>query len=129
MTGYKPVPVISLRCMKTTFTLESARELLPRVKRTTADAAIRVSRIVEEMHKLEEDDPRLTELDRRVRTIVADWVNSIQELGAETKGMWLVDFDSGDGYYCWQYPEEQLEYFHTYTAGFAGREPIAEVLH
>lgn len=116
--------------MKKTFTLERARELLPEVKRVTTDAAIRVSRLAEEMRELEEDDGRLTELDRRVRTIVSDWVAAIEKLGAETKGLWLVDFDSGDGYYCWQYPEEHLEYFHTYQAGFAGREPIApEVLH
>jgi hypothetical protein len=116
--------------MKTTFTLESARELLPQVKRVTADAAIRVARIAEEMNKLEDDDPRLTELDRRVRKLVADWVNVVEKLGAETKGLWLVDFDSGGGYYCWQHPEEDLEFFHTYEAGFAGREPIApEMLH
>ena len=116
--------------MKKKFTLEGARELLPKVKRATADAAVRVSRIAEEMQKLEEDDPRLTILDRRARKIVAEWVDAVEALGAETKGLWLVDFDCGDGYYCWQYPEEQLEYFHSYTAGFAGRQPIVpEVLH
>lgn len=117
--------------MKKTFTLDRARELLPEVKRVTVDAAIRVARLAEEMHGLEaEDDLRLVELDRRVRKIVVAWVAAIEKLGAETKGLWLVDFDSGDGYYCWQYPEEHLEYFHTYTAGFAGREPIVpDVLH
>jgi hypothetical protein len=116
--------------MKKTFTLAQARALLPEIKRVTADAAVRLAELTEEMQELDEDDPQLQELDRRARQIVAKWVRAVEAVGAETKGLWLVDFDSGEGYYCWQYPEEQLEYFHTYEAGFAGRKPIApEVLH
>jgi len=25
--------------------------------------------------------------------------------GLEVKGLWLVDFDNGSGYYCWRYPK------------------------
>ena len=42
-------------------------------------------------------------------------------LGIEVKGLWLIDFDNGSGYYCWQYPEESLQYFHGYDDGFSGR--------
>src|SRR5438045_3726832 len=42
-------------------------------------------------------------------------------LRIEVKGLWLVDFDSGAGYYCWHYPEPALEYFHGYDEGFPGR--------
>jgi hypothetical protein len=45
-------------------------------------------------------------------------------MGCEVKGLWLVDFDNGEGYYCWQYPESNLEYFHGYTEGFAGRSKL-----
>jgi hypothetical protein len=38
--------------------------------------------------------------------------------------VWLVDWDSGAGYYCWRYPEESLGHFHGYQEGFAGRVPI-----
>ena len=31
--------------------------------------------------------------------------------GLEVKGLWLVDFDNGSGYYCWQYPEEGLQFY------------------
>jgi hypothetical protein len=44
----------------------------------------------------------------------------------EVKGLWLADFDSGDGYYyCWQLGEEDIEHFHRYEVGFAGRRPIS----
>ncbi|MBI3607499.1 MAG: DUF2203 family protein [Nitrospirae bacterium] len=46
------------------------------------------------------------------------------QLGCEVKGLWLVDFDNGEGYYCWKYPEDELEYFHEYTSGFSGRTKI-----
>ena len=51
-------------------------------------------------------------------------MRQITGLGLEVKGLWLVDFDSGAGYYCWKYPESSLEYFHGYDEGFSGRLPL-----
>ncbi len=45
-------------------------------------------------------------------------------MGLEIKGVWLVDFDSGGGYYCWKYPETGLNHFHSYDEGFSGRLPL-----
>jgi hypothetical protein len=45
----------------------------------------------------------------------------MEAFGVEVKGAWLVDFDTGAGYYCWQWPEEELSYFHGYDEGFEGR--------
>ena len=38
--------------------------------------------------------------------------------------LWLVDWDNGDGYYCWRFPEETVSFFHSYEEGFGGRLPI-----
>lgn len=53
--------------------------------------------------------------------VVGRWAESVLSLGIDVKGIWLVDFDNGSGYYCWQYPEESLQYFHGYEDGFRGR--------
>ena len=53
--------------------------------------------------------------------VVERWAESAMGLGIDVKGVWLVDFDSGSGYYCWQFPEESLQYFHGYEDGFGGR--------
>jgi hypothetical protein len=93
---------------KKIFTYEDACALLPEVQRLT-DVA------VEQIETIEDADPGV------YQRIVEDWAQSVMELGIEVKGLWLVDFDSGGGYYCWKHPEPALEYFHGYDEGFAGR--------
>lgn len=95
------------------FTLEQARGLLPRVKEITSEAIFRYARL---------EAGGETEDERK--GVVREWAREIVSLGAEIKGLWLVDFDSGAGYYCWKYPESSLEYFHGYDEGFAGRLPL-----
>lgn len=92
------------------FTYEEAAEMLPQVQSITADAVAAVT-------SLDESETGLAESER----IITDWAGSIIELGIEVKGLWLIDFDNGSGYYCWQYPESSLQYFHGYEEGFGGR--------
>lgn len=73
---------------------------------------------VEEPLEVEED--KVVEL----QDVLREWAEKVVELGVEVKGLWLVDFDSGSGYYCWRYPEPALEFFHTYEEGFSGRVAI-----
>jgi hypothetical protein len=90
------------------FTLAEARALLPRVQELTAGAVSRYAQLSGEL-----EDER--------RAIVEEWAGELSSLGLEIKGLWLVDFDSGAGYYCWKYPEPALDHFHGYDEGFAGR--------
>lgn len=60
----------------------------------------------------------------RIDEIVTEWAQAIIAKGVEVKGLWLVDFDSGSGYYCWRYPETGLHFFHSHEDGFRGRMPI-----
>ena len=64
---------------------------------------------------------RHLEPDARIRDVVSRWIRAMEALGVEVKGPWLVDFDNGQGYYCWRWPEERLEHYHGYEEGFAGR--------
>ena len=98
---------------KKIFTLAQAREMLPRVRQITSEAVGRYDSLGE--------DPE-TEEERQ--ELAREWVRQLSTLGVEIKGLWLVDFDSGAGYYCWKYPEPSLDYFHGYEEGFAGRLPL-----
>jgi hypothetical protein len=106
------------------FSLEEAQGLLPEVKRLTAEAVRAADAIAEELREIPERHPRHARLTADLERIVAAWTAGIRQLGLEAKGLWLVDFDNGEGYYCWAHPEEQITHFHTYEDGFAGRMKI-----
>jgi len=106
------------------FSLQEARALLPHVKHLTADAVRRAETLASQLHGLSEDDPEHTTLSAALRDVVNGWAEGVQSLGLQAKGLWLVDFDNGDGYYCWCYPEVTITHYHGYTEGFAGRMTI-----
>lgn len=102
------------------FTLEEARGLLPIVHRITDSAYQEVKSLSLQLSYLG-DEKKKNELEERIRNRFQEWYEKIRKLGCESKGLWLVDFDSGEGYYCWHYPEERIEYFHGYFEGYQGR--------
>jgi len=84
--------------------------LLPAVQELTTVAVSRIEELDEEATSTEQ-----------YQDIIQEWADGVKGLGIEVKGLWLIDFDSGSGYYCWQYPEPSLQYFHGYEEGFGGR--------
>jgi len=106
------------------FTLAEARKMLPAVQEITAEAANDAEALAAAIDDIDEDDPERSILGAELQLIVDDWAARIREMGLEAKGPWLVDFDNGDGYYCWQHPEPSLSHYHGYDDGFAGRMKI-----
>ena len=106
------------------WTLDSARELIPDVRARTERAVVEAEALAEDREHHAAGSPERAALDERIEAVVARWAREMEALGLEVKGLWLVDFDSGSGYYCWQWPEERLEYYHSYDEGFAGRGRI-----
>ncbi|RIL03482.1 MAG: DUF2203 domain-containing protein [Proteobacteria bacterium] len=105
------------------WTFEGARAVLPDVRARTERAAEAAERLVaaRENAKSAQQQARI---DREIQAVIERWAREMEALGAEVKGVWLVDFDTGSGYYCWRWPEETLEHFHGYDDGFAGRMRI-----
>lgn len=97
------------------FSYEEASVLLPEVRQATAEAY----RCVERLAASSESTAQ-AEAD----AIVQAWAQGLLARGLEIKGLWLVDFDNGSGYYCWRYPEQRLEFYHSYEEGFGGRMRI-----
>ncbi len=109
------------------FDLESARNMLGLVFKITSE--------IDEQFQLQmahissarnaSDLDRVTVLEAEVQTIIQKWENKMTKLGLEPKGIWLVDFDAGDGFYCWKYPEMDIKFWHGYNDGYTGRKPIS----
>jgi hypothetical protein len=93
---------------KKIFSYEEAAALLPDVQRLTEEAVERVDLLSE------------AAVDE-YQNVVEEWAARVMSLGIEVKGLWLIDFDNGSGYYCWQWPEPSLQFFHGYEEGFGGR--------
>lgn len=105
------------------WTLEAARALLPDVRARTA-RAVEEAEALAEQRVADAPEGEREALAERIEAVVTRWAREMEALGIEVKGLWLVDFDSGSGYYCWQWPEERLEFWHGYEEGFAGRARI-----
>ena len=110
------------------YTLEEARAMLPRVQAITEESHAQVEVLREELEAATDAVVR-RRLEQRLNATVQDWARRLMRLGVEVKGLWVADWDSGDGYYwCWQLGEETVEYFHRYEDGFAGRKPTKNLM-
>jgi hypothetical protein len=103
------------------WTLETAQQLLPEVRDRTERTVRATESLIAERDALAGESREREGIEQRIQQEVQRWAREMEALGVEVKGPWLVDFDSGSGYYCWKWPEERLEYFHSYEEGFAGR--------
>jgi hypothetical protein len=97
------------------FSYEEASGLLPEVRLATEEAYQRVERLAASSGR---------EAQAEADAVVQHWAQGLLARGLEIKGLWLVDFDNGNGYYCWRYPETRLEFYHSYEEGFGGRMRI-----
>jgi hypothetical protein len=103
------------------WSLEAARELVGDVRTRTERAVQESDKLVAERDALAPDSPERPRLEQRIQSVVGRWAREMEALGIEVKGLWLIDFDNGSGYYCWKWPETELAHYHSYDEGFEGR--------
>jgi hypothetical protein len=109
------------------FTLEEAQELLPVVFRITKAYSQKVEALIERLESLGgHNDALVTTLENQVSELIQEWQNKVTKLGAMPKGLWIADFDGGDGYYCWKYPERGIDFWHKYNDGYSKRVRVID---
>jgi hypothetical protein len=122
LAGTRPREVSDSRLEeKKIFTYAEAQALLPEVRGITEEAAATVEQVKAAMLEQGASENKIRE---QVDRIVGAWARALVSRGLEVKGLWLVDFDNGSGYYCWRHPETSLQFFHSYEDGFLGRVRI-----
>lgn len=107
---------------------QQASQLLTLVYKITAESDHTLQELTSKLNRLSNQirTQEIADLEDQIQRLISKWESKILKLGLEPKGIWLVDFDAGDGYYCWKYPELELKFWHGYKDGFSGRRPISE---
>ena len=107
---------------KKIFTLQEARTLLPLLFRMTEESSQIVKGYLNRIDAYsDKNHPSVADLEKQINATIDRWQVKIQKLGAEPKGLWMADFDNGDGFYCWKYPEVEINHWHGYQDGYSGR--------
>lgn len=108
-----------------TFSLDEAQELLSLVYAITEKAHSQVRFLTSQADALKNaPQTQLKKIEDEIQNLVECWQKKMIRLGAHPKGYWLVDFDNGDGYFCWKFPEKEIKYSHGYKEGFSGRKAL-----
>ncbi len=108
---------------KKIWTLKDAKKVFPIIYRLTETAYKKVEELKQKMNSIIPEN-ELEEIEEQISKEIQLWILQMMEIGVEVKGLWLIDFDNGSGYYCWIYDEKDIFYEHDYYSGFAGRRLI-----
>ena len=128
MTDIADIIQISACSDPRVFTLAEAQELFPVVWKLTRTAQRELEPVRRHLEAMVPANPQIREAEQRYEVIVRRWVGKMERLGLVVKGLWLVDFDTGDGYLCWRYPELKIGHYHGYHEGYDGRRPLKQVV-
>jgi len=106
------IPIHSRR----TFTKEEAEGLLPVIKRITEQVAEEVADLQERIRYVPHTEPLYKRLYSKIDLAVRRWAIKVSKLGCEPRGIWLVDFDAGQGWFTWRLGDEGVAFFHSHEA-------------
>lgn len=113
---------------KNVFSLAETNYLLNVVNKITTKYQEKLNMVLN--HVEQEGNPNTkAHLKMEAQNIIDEWNSKIKKLGAKPSGIWNADFDFGDGYYCWKYPEKNITHWHKYSEGFSKRKPVSTYLN
>jgi hypothetical protein len=126
------------------FSLEEAESMIPKLEKIVQNMVVTKKNAMEigdELAALQEQMKagnrvnasalvnKRTELEFLVK-IINEGLEAIEDMGARPKDIdsGLVDFptmiDGEEALLCWKYGEKSIDFYHSLTAGFAGRKPL-----
>jgi hypothetical protein len=104
------IPIHSRRI----FSADEAQQLLPVVRRITEKVAREVADLQEQIRFVPQGEALYQRLSARMELSVRRWSIKITQLGCEPRGTWLVDFNSGEGWFTWRLGDDGLAFFHSH---------------
>ena len=115
------------RAKERVFEFSEVSQLFPIIYSITRKASEQVQVLVDQLEMIDsKDDSKALILEEKINKIVDSWHDKIEKLGLRPQGLWVVDIDAGNGYYCWKYPEKKINHWHGYSDGFSNRVCLDE---
>jgi hypothetical protein len=109
------------------FSRDEANEVVRVLNRITLKYSQKVNELIARLEGLNPNErSKTSEIEAVIGRLIEEWNGKVRKLGGIPKGLWLVDIDNGEGYYCWKFPEAVVEHWHDYNSGYAGRVPLTE---
>ncbi len=108
------------------FDLEEAKKVSRLLFKITRKKSLKVDALAAQLEAL--SDPRGSRamaLQNQLEQEIMEWEGKVERLGGVPRGVWAADLDSGDGYYCWKYPEMEVDHWHGYLEGNSNRVSIS----
>lgn len=113
---------------KKVFSYTDISDLIPIIHRITKQYKERVAGLILKLDLLADQEVKRMAVEQEINNQIQEWQTKVEKLGAVSKGLWIADFDSGDGYFCWKFPEAKITHWHGYRDGFSGRRPVKDYL-
>ncbi len=110
------------------FNLDEAKALLPVIKKITHETYATLDPLRCELKKMSILDDMSPELENQYKQGVQDWIEKMIRLGVSPVTLGVVNFDTGDGYLNWKYPETSLSYYHDYDSDYKQRRSLEKVV-
>ncbi len=112
---------------KRSFRLKEANQLIPVIFKITKKYKEEVERKLQQLEILAtKNHSSIDDLEAEVDLLISTWQGKIERLGGKVTGLWMIDFNSGDGYFCWKFPEPEILFWHRYEDGYTKRIPVEE---
>ncbi|MCG8589917.1 MAG: DUF2203 family protein [Proteobacteria bacterium] len=101
---------------KRRWSLAGAESVLCDVRRHT-EAAVQESEVLLARSREASDPAEAARAAAALRRVLSRWLRAMEALGVEARGPWRVEFETGDGTYCWSWPDEDLAGFRDAEGG------------
>ena len=110
------------------FNLEEAKDLLPVVRKITHETYSMLNPLRRKLKKMSIIDDMSPELEFEYKRGVEDWIEKMTRLGVKPVTLGVVNFDTGDGFLNWKYPEINLSHYHDYDSHYKERRSLEKVV-
>ncbi len=109
---------------KRTFTKNEAARVAAVAEQVTDRVVGEVEELQAEIAFLPESAKSLRKnIQERLESLHCEWVQKMRALGGSPKAMWTVDFDCGDGFFCWHHGDAIPGSFKSYEHEMDQRRP------